>query len=348
MPSLIDEMDYYLAVDNVIYESEFAAWLPDRIFDVHTHAWLPEHLLKPISEERVGLVFEAESVPRPDLDEAYSLLFPGKTVEYLVFGMPLTVVQREANNAYIRQQIDNQRVFGLVIPGLQDDADTLWEQVKAGRYAGFKPYLSYVTWKDLEEIRILDFVTQAQLEVAHAHGLIIMLHVPRNTRLPDPDNLRDLEHIAAQYPNAKVILAHGGRAYSRRLIEPALDVVSQLPNMYFDFSNVQSAEVVQAILERMPADRVMYGSDIPCATVRGYMFMLNGQRVTITRKPFSWSITSQKPNQLRCTFMGYEQIRAMKQACDGLGYGTQDVEQLFYSTARDLVMSAYQSVQKHS
>jgi glutamate-1-semialdehyde 2,1-aminomutase len=338
--TIIDEREYYRAVDLPIFEHEFAAWLPERIFDVHTHLWLPEHNLRPIHEERVGLVFEASSVDQSELEEAYDLLFPGKPVEYLAFGMPLTVIDREANNQYVASVADGQTRFGLYVPSLDADADSLWAAVKGGGFSGFKPYLSYVTWKGLEEIRILDFVTEAALEVAHAHGLIIMLHVPRNTRLPDPDNLRDLEFIAARYPNARIILAHGGRAYARDILEPALDVVSALPNMWFDLSVVQSAGVVQALLERMPAGRVMYGSDIPVATVRGLLFMLNGQRVTITRKPFPWSISSAEPGQLRCTFMGYEQLRAIKVACDALGYDAAQVRALFYDSARALVTEA--------
>ncbi len=338
--TLIDERDYYEAVDLPIFERELADWLPARIFDVHTHAWLPENLLRPISEERVGLVFEAESVSWAELAEAYALLFPGKQVEWLAFGMPLTVVDREANNAYIAREIDNQRTFGLLIPALDADADTLLRQLHAGRFIGFKPYLSYVTWKPLEEIRILDFVRPAQLEIAHAHALPIMLHVPRNGRLADADNLRDLEHIAAHYPQARIILAHAGRAYARDLMDRALPHLADLPNMLFDLSNVQSAEVVAALLEHLPIERIMYGSDIPVATVRGLMFMLNGQRVCITRKPFAWSISSTQPDQLRCTFMGYEGLRAIKQACMQHGVDAAGVEKLFYSSARQLVVGA--------
>lgn len=337
MSPIIDELDYYAAVDLPIFQREMAAWLPARIFDVHTHTWLPEHTLKPISEERVGLVFEASSVSWEELLEAYTLLFPGKAVEFLAFGIPLTVVDRAANNAYVASRIDNRRAFGLYVTAPDETQDALWQAVRAGRFIGFKPYLAYVTWKALEEIRITDFLTPPQLDIAHQFGLPIMLHVPREKRLADPDNLRDLEAIAAHYPNARIILAHGGRAYSRDIIEPALDVVAALPNMYFDLSNVQSAEVVQAILERMPPDRVMYGSDIPVATVRGYMFMLNGQRVCLTRKPFPWSISSPQAGQLRCTFMGYEQLRAMKLACERLNRDAQAVEALFYGNARRLV-----------
>jgi len=342
----IDELDYYEAVDLPIYEREFAAWLPDRIFDIHTHTWLPEHNLRPIAEERVGLVFEATSVTFEELAAIYQLMFPDKSIEYLAFGMPLTTVDRAANNAYVAAHVDNRATFGLYIPGLDESAEQLESALKAGGFIGFKPYLAYVTWKALNEIRILDFVTQAQLEVAHAHGLPIMLHVPREGRLADADNLRDLESIAARFPNAKIILAHGGRAYARAIIDPALNVVAALPNIYFEFSNVQSAEVVQAVLERMPRDRVMYGSDIPVAIVRGLMFMLNGQRVTLTRKPFAWSISSATPGHLRATFMGYEQLRAMKAACDSLQWDTNSVEGLFYGNARALVDAALNAMRE--
>lgn len=342
--SIVDERDYYESVDLPIYRREFAEWLPDRIFDVHTHAWLPEHTRRPIAEERVGLVFEAESVSWAELREAYALLFPDKSVEFLAFGMPLTVIDRESNNSYIASQTDQTESFGLYIPALDETAEVLLARLRQGKFVGFKPYLSYVTWKPLEAIRIRDFVTDAQLEVAHTYSLPIMLHVPRDQRLADPDNLTDLEYIAVHYPQARVILAHGGRAYSPDLIHKALDVVEKLPNMYFDFSNVQSAGVVQAILERMPLEHLMYGSDIPVATVRGYMFMLNGQRVALTRKPFDWSISSTKPKHLRCTFMGYEQIRAMKQACDQLHLGKSAVEKLFYRNARTLVDEARRSL----
>jgi hypothetical protein len=72
--------------------------------------------------------------------------------------------------------------------------------------------------------------------------------------------------------------------------------------------------------------------------------MLNGQRVTLTRKPFPWSISGPPDNPLRCTFMGYEQIRAMKRASDALAFGSPQVEQLFYSNARRLITAAHQSL----
>lgn len=335
---IIDELDYYREVDLPIFQAELVDWLPEKIFDVHTHSWLRKHNLQPIFNERVGLVFEAESVSKEDLREAYQLLFPGKSLEYLAFGMPLTTVDRVANNQYISQTTDNQTSFGLYVAHPSEDAETLWRNVKEGGFVGFKPYLSYVTWKELEEIRIRDFLTDAMLEVAHTCSLPVLLHVPREKRIADPDNITDLLYIAKHYPKAKVIVAHAGRAYSPDIIHTALEELEGT-NFWLEFSNVQSAEVVTEVLKRMPLERVMYGSDIPVAVVRGYMFMLNGQRVALTRKAFPWSISG-KPGQLRCTFMGYEQLRAMKRGCETVGLNKDEVQELFYSNARTLVEDA--------
>ncbi len=339
---IIDELEYYQEVDLPIFQAELADWLPEKIFDVHTHSWLPEHNLEPIFNERVGLVFEAESVSKEDLQEAYRLLFPGKRLEYLAFGVPLTTVDRVANNSYISQSIDNQRSFGLYVAHPSENAETLLQNLKNGGFVGVKPYLSYVTWKALEEVRIRDFLTDAMLELAHTYRLPVMLHVPREKRIADPDNITDLLYIAKYYPKARIILAHAGRAYSSDIIRTALEKLEGT-NFWLEFSNVQSADVVDEVLKRMPLERVMYGSDIPVAVVRGYMFMLNGQRVALTRKVFPWSISG-KPGQLRCTFMGYEQLRAMKHGCERLGLGKEAVQKLFYSNARALVEEARKSV----
>jgi predicted TIM-barrel fold metal-dependent hydrolase len=340
---IIDELEYYQEVDLPIFQAELADWLPEKIFDVHTHSWLLQHNLQLIFNERVGLVFEAESVSKEELQEAYHFLFPGKSLEYLAFGMPLTTVDRVANNTYISQSIDNQTSFGLYVAHPSEDAEILLRSLKGNRFVGFKPYLSYVTWKALEDIRIRDFLTDAMLEVAHTYSLPVMLHVPREKRIADPDNIEDLLYISKHYPKAKIILAHAGRAYSPDIIRTALEKLEGT-NFWLEFSNVQSADVVAEVLKRMPLGRVMYGSDIPVAVVRGTMFMLNGQRVALTRKAFPWSISG-KPGQLRCTFMGYEQLRAMKRACETVGFSKDNVQKLFYSNARVLVEDARKSLE---
>ncbi len=339
---MIDELDYYHEVDLPIFRQEFAEWLPDKVFDIHTHSWLREHLKRPLSEERSGVVFESESESWEDLASDYNLLFPGKVVERLTFALPMTVINRQANNDYVASHIDNNQNFGLFIPGLEDSASSIADAIHQGGFIGIKPYMSFVTWKELEAIRITDFLLPPQLEVANEYGLIIMLHIPRNGRLADPDNLADIKMIARKYPRAQIILAHAGRAFSRTIMEYGLNSLGDLPNIYFDLSNVQDAVVINTLLVRYPLTHILYGTDIPMATMRGLMLMINKQRVIITRKRFPWSISSERPGQLRCTFMGYEGLRAVKQACEDLGLGREAINAIFYDNSRTLVMQAAQ------
>ncbi|MBA2632778.1 MAG: amidohydrolase family protein [Chloroflexi bacterium] len=337
---LIDEPDQYRLFDLPIFERELREWLPSRIFDVHAHTWLAEHLRRPIAEDPVELLFNVESVTWEELTVAYRVLFPGVEVERLALPMPLRVVDIEANNAYLASRIDNERSFALLAPELDASPEELWHQIVSGRFVGFKPYLSQVRNKSLEEIRILDFVRPAQLEVADRAGLLIMLHVPRPSRLADCINRDDLVAIADSYPGARIVLAHAGRAYAPEILAPALDVLTDLPNVLWDLSNIQDHDVVRLLLERVPIDRIMWGSDIPVATVRGRLLMLNGQRVCLTRRPFPWSVSRVGPEPLACTFMGYETLRALRRACDELALSREQVSSLMYANARALVVGA--------
>ncbi|MGH2382928.1 MAG: amidohydrolase family protein [Candidatus Limnocylindria bacterium] len=336
---LIDEPDQYRHFDLPIFERELGEWLPTEIFDVHAHTWLAEHLRRPIAEDPVELLFDAQSVTWEELTLAYRLLFPGVEVEWLALPMPLRVVDIEANNAYLATRIDNERSFALLGPDLDASPEELWDQVVSGHFVGFKPYLSQVHGKSLGEIRILDFVRPAQLEVADQAGLIIMLHVPRPGRLADRSNRDDLVAIASRYPGARIVLAHAGRAYAPEILAPALDALTELPNVLWDLSNVQDHDVVRLLLERVPIERIMWGSDIPVATVRGRIVMLNGQRVCLTRRPFPWSVSRQDPEPLACTFMAYETLRAIRRACDELSLSREQLGGLMCANARALVLS---------
>ena len=70
--------------------------------------------------------------------------------------------------------------------------------------------VSYIPEK---EVRIFDYLTHEHMEVMNELGGIVMLHIPRSLRLRDPVNLAQMLEIDEKYPNAKVIIAHIGRAY---------------------------------------------------------------------------------------------------------------------------------------
>ncbi|MGH3098100.1 MAG: amidohydrolase family protein [Streptosporangiales bacterium] len=70
----------------------------------------------------------------------------------------------------------------------------------------------------------------------------------------------ELAAAAAAVPEATVVFAHiGGYAHARE----ALDVASELPNVYLDTSATPHVGAVAEAVSRLGAHRVLYGSDAP-------------------------------------------------------------------------------------
>jgi hypothetical protein len=91
------------AYDKVVYEQELKDFLPQRLFDVHTHVWLDSHRLPEEGEsEEKRTVSWPELVALDnsieDLQETYRLMFPGKEVNALMF---LNNACTEEANGYV-------------------------------------------------------------------------------------------------------------------------------------------------------------------------------------------------------------------------------------------------------
>ena len=119
----------------------------------------------------------------------------------------------------------------------------------AGGFLGLKPYLNQAPIHiPSAEITIYDFLPHAHLEVADAHGWIVLLHIPRPARLRDPLNLASLREIERRYPHLHLVNAHIGRAYCPEDIGDALEVLADTERMSFDFSaNVNATVIEQAL-----------------------------------------------------------------------------------------------------
>ena len=76
--------------DRTIWEKELKDFLPQKLFDIHTHVYLKKNNVpeKPDAAKRTvtwpSLV--AAEDPIEDLQETYRLMFPGKDVQALIFG----------------------------------------------------------------------------------------------------------------------------------------------------------------------------------------------------------------------------------------------------------------------
>jgi len=338
----IDEPEYYRERDLTVYHEELADFLPERVFDVHCHVYrLEDKSREPTSRERDESFGATErAFTAEDLRECHSMLFPGKQVESLVFGMPSAFASIPHQNGYVARLVRRGGVAGLALLDPAADAEELRRLVVEGGFLGLKPYHRLVPKPEGEEVSIPEMVPQAARQVADELGLIIMLHVPRATRIADPANVREVCELCRECPNAQVILAHVGRSYGPWFIEQAIGALRELPNLSYDIAALDDAETIGVVLDNVPHERLLFGTDLPVTAYRGKHLCVNRQCLFLTRRRLPWSISSDKPGELKLTFFAYETVRALRRVCEHRGLSRAHVNDICYDNARRLIDAA--------
>ncbi len=330
-------------VDRRIWQEELDDFVPSRIFDVHSHVYRWDFNTDPVKDS--GPLFDliGKRYPVSDwqrLERCDELLMPGQKVSRLSFGFPFpNGCDFETANRFTAEQTANDpESAGLMLVHPQMTEEDLERQIRDFKLVGFKPYRYYATTGDPVECRICDMLPEHQIRVANRHGLIVTLHLSKRDAIADPQNVADLGRLSAQYPNVKWILAHCARSYSAWPIERVAAELRGITNLWYDTSSVCESDAVEALLAAVGADRVMYGSDdLPVGVLRGKYIAFG----------YAWACISPENHSLdlshcngQMTFTRYEQLRAMRRACQRLGLTRDQIEALFHNTASRLVESA--------
>ena len=105
------------------------------------------------------------------------------------------------------------------------------------------------------------------VETAIEHRLPVLVHAWRKTfaQMRYESTASNVEALAARYPEARLIMAHlGGQ------VESAMAAVQNMPNVRVDTSGtpIGQGEVSLAV-RRLGAERVIFGTDAPGATIAG-------------------------------------------------------------------------------
>ena len=216
--------------DRLFYDQELRDFLPNEIFDIHSHLWLESFWATPDSADLRAVSWPylvARDNSAQDLAESYSLLFPGRRVVPMVFANPEPNDDFSVHNRYVQKSAADYGYPSLYFSHPRQSAAEVERNVLEGGFLGLKSYLNLAPANVPEpEIRILDFFPPSHLEVLNRHSWIMMLHIPRPGRLKDPVNLADITWIKRMYPHIRLILAHVGRAYCLEDVGNALDVLS--------------------------------------------------------------------------------------------------------------------------
>ncbi len=324
--------------DKKIWEEELRDFLPDKIFDAHMHIWEPGTR----KGAQKGCV-SWTSIVAPDMTyenmvETYAKVFPGKTVKQLLMASPLCYL--DVGNEYALKCAKEHGHPTLYCTNWDSDEAEIFAALKKG-FCGIKPYQnnspSYIP---AAEVRIFDFLTPRQLEFMNSIHGIVMLHIPRNLRLRDPINLAQLMEIDEKYPNAKVIVAHVGRAYIPSDVGDAFEVLKHTKNLYFDFSANTSDYAMQKMFEAISVDRILFGTDMPFSKMRMYRIEENGTYVNVVPRGRYGDVSKdphmkESDEETISTFV-YEELLAFKRAATAVGYTREDIEKIMYKNAEKL------------
>ena len=326
--------------DKKIYDKYISGFLPETLADIHTHIWR-KNFIKP--RETKGCVawpgLVAPECTPEELIYAYGRLFPGKTVKPVLMGHPNADLAE--TNAYTAECGKKYGAPAMFCTSHDAPPDILREALASKRFAGIKPYLSNAPeYIPPDEIRIFDFLPHGHLKIADELSIPVMLHIPRPDRLKDPVNLMQMMEIDARYPNAKVIVAHIGRAYTEDDIGGAFDILKKSKNLLFDFSATTLDKAVADCIEAVGPKRVLFGSDMPITKMRMYRISEGGTYKNVVPRGLYGDVSGDKnmkeTNETDITFFIYEELMAFRRAAERLRLTENDVFDIFYGNAAGL------------
>lgn len=323
--------------DLLVYENELKDFLPDKIVDAHAHIWRvedDEFDRSKFPQKWTNRV--AGECPIEDLLQTYKDFFPDKKVIPVVFGN--SVKRCSYHNAYVKSVKEKYGFPTMFWTTYDMTPEFVEEEVIKGGYNGLKPYLGGCkAGVKPSDANVYDFLPPKHLEVADKLGLNVILHVSKDDRLKNPDNVRELMDIEQKYPNVKLTVAHVGRAYALEDLGNALDVLKNTKNMTFDFSANTNADVIRKCIETVGVKRVLFGTDLPIAKMKMRRVVENGVYVNIVPRGLYGDVSNaphmRETDDKNISNFTYEILRGFKKASLDLTLSKKDVEDIMCNNA---------------
>ncbi len=343
--------------DKNFYKTFIKDFLPKKIFDIHTHIWRKSDRSGKFQTERTVSwpMLVADENPIEELIKTYKILLPDAEVTPLIFSnVPRDCDEFEKYNNYVSEVSQKRNIPGLIFSHPEWSAETLEQKIISGKFIGVKSYLSLSKPEiPVADITIFDFFPKHHLEVLDKLGMIMMLHIPRNLRLKDPVNLKQMLEIEKKYPNIKLIIAHVGRTYCKEDIGNAFDILSETKNMMFDFSANCNSYVFECLIKSIGTKRILFGTDMPILKMRTHRICESGKYINLVPKGLYGDV-SNDPNMRevtgdeaeKITFFLYEELAAFFKAALKCNLTKNDLEDIFYKNAIKIINDATVNLRK--
>ena len=223
---------------------------------------------------------------------------------------------------------ESARVLALVSPGMSPGQ--IEPLLAATVFAGFKPYHLYASTRPTPDAFPDAYVPEWIWPIANERRLVITLHLVRDAAMADAGNIRYLRQHCEAFPDARVILAHAGRAFHAPNARAGIDQLRDLENLWFDTAAICESEPLIAILEACGPRRLLWGSDFPVSEHRGRAVTAGDGFLWITPK----MIDPRAVSPCRLLPLGLESLRAVVTAADEMGLDADDLADVFSRNAR--------------
>lgn len=317
--------------DHEFFNREINTFLPDHIFDAHCHIYR----LADFGDNVPGLAAAGPSIVNwACFLELMEEITPKRRYAALAFPFPVKHLDVEGANDFLAA--DAAKQIGcipqmVVTPAM--DAEYLRETARRQGFVGLKCYHCFSPVQPTFESRVVDFLPEAQVRVAHEEGLSITLHMVRPTALADPLNQQEIRELATRYPNSRWILAHAARGFNVHHTIAGIESLRGLPNIWFDTSAVTEAGAFEAIVRVFGYERLLYGADFPVTHIRGRCVAIGDSFLWLdeTNTKFQAAYSPIRP-----VLVMLESLRALKQAMWNLNARDRDLERVFWGNAAAL------------
>lgn len=315
-------------VDEAFFARELASFLPDRIFDAHTHLWHEDC----VNWSAGGMA----TVGYDDYQNLISQIHPDRPTDALF--IPFLTTDRMPARGLANQWIADQLAEAPASRGLffvtpDDDPEWVRQEVRRLRLHGLKCYHTMAHVQPTWEADIADFLPEPLVAVADQEGWAITLHMVKSRAVADPANIERIRQYCTRYPNMKLILAHSARGFQPAHNLEGLPHLRGLPNLYFDTSANCEPIAHQAVIRIIGHDRLMYGSDLPVSHERGRSLSAADSFIWLYENTPVWG---EKHLEMEPVLVGLEHLRSLKWACWSERLTDAQVEDIFYHNAARL------------
>lgn len=321
-------------LDRDMIASRLEGFIPDEIYDIHTHPYEPSHF----APEAWPWINQGGRLGCKEHRDALLRYMPVKTIHGLYFGMPHKTAKRVEMNEFVLDETRNNgsslsRTLKVVAPG--DDRKQVADELRAGIYCGIKVYHVYADRPDTMNAHIHEFAPEWMWEILNETQGILMLHIVRSGAIDDPDNQREIRRLCRTYPRMKLVLAHIARSFNYRNARNGLHTIADLDNVVVDTSAICETESFRAVLEALGPRRILWGSDFAVSEARG--------RCVTTGSYFYWLFPDAIANAEKAathnemTLVGIESLLNLRELSEDAGLTSSDIKDIFLNNSLRLL-----------